>query len=75
MHVTLSGLEGCLLNTEMGCAPLLYLRCSELYVDSRYTCDQMHAVRLHSHSRTLGCAPLCCTRASLWVVCPLPPHS
>jgi len=45
VHVTLSGFEGCFLNTDMGCAPLLYLRCSELYVDSRYTCDQMHAVR------------------------------
>ena len=29
-------------------APLLFLRCSEFAVDSRYTCDQMHSVRLHS---------------------------
>ena len=48
VHVHLSGLEGALLNSEMGCAPLLFLRCSELFVDSRYTCDQMHAVRLNS---------------------------
>ena len=46
--VAVGDLDGVLLNTEMGCAPLLFLRCSEFAVDSRYTCDQMHSVRLHS---------------------------
>ena len=46
VKIEVRGFEGALLNTEMGCAPLLHLLCSTLTFESRYTSDQMKAERL-----------------------------
>ena len=39
--IQLRGLEAVILNTHMGCNPLLHLRSQNLIFASRYSCDQV----------------------------------